>query len=127
MAISSFTLRESRLSRNAAKSDRASCDKLASFALAEIIVKAGAPVVHQLQTVGYDPESGCYVFKHFLITGKGEFLLPNKHGFFEVSHTVSIRPAPHSAVSARGKPENKPLPISKKPSRGMSRRWRKTV
>jgi len=74
-------------------------ERLASLALARMIVEAGAPVVRQLQTVGYDPESGCYVFGHFLINAKGELLLPNKHGFFEVSRSVSIRPAPHSALS----------------------------
>lgn len=74
-------------------------DRPASLALARMIVEAGAPVVRQLQTVGYDPESGCFVFKHFLITPKGESLLPNKHGFFEVSRSLSIRPAPHPSIS----------------------------
>jgi hypothetical protein len=71
----------------------------ASLALACMIVEAGAPVVRQLQTVGFDPESGCCVFKYFLITPKGELLLPNKHGFFDVSRTISIRPAPHPTLN----------------------------
>ena len=64
-----------------------------------MIVEAGAPVVRQLQTVGYDRESGCYVFGHFLINPKGDFLTPNKHGFFEVSRAMSIRPAPHPTLN----------------------------
>ncbi|MBU4232788.1 MAG: toprim domain-containing protein [Desulfobacterales bacterium] len=74
-------------------------DRPASLALARMIVEAGAPVVRQLQTVGYDPESGCYVFKHFLINPKGDFLTPNKHGFFDVSRAISIRPAPHPTLN----------------------------
>jgi hypothetical protein len=71
----------------------------ASLALARMILESGAPVVRQLQTVGYDPETGCYVFKHFLITPKGEFLPPSEHGFFDLSRTLSIKPAPHSTLN----------------------------
>ncbi|MFZ5447059.1 MAG: toprim domain-containing protein [Thermodesulfobacteriota bacterium] len=70
-----------------------------SLALAELIVESGAPVVRQLQATGYDSESGCYVFKTFLITPKGQMLLPNNHGFFEATRALYIRPAPHPTLS----------------------------
>ena len=73
-------------------------ERAASLALARMIVNAGAPVVRQLQTVGYDLESNCFVFKHFLIDPKGAVVLPNSFGFFEISRTINIQPAPHPTL-----------------------------
>jgi hypothetical protein len=73
-------------------------DRAASIALARMIVESGAPVVRQLQTVGHDRESNCFVFKHFLIDPKGVVVLPNSFGFFEISRTISIQPAPYPTL-----------------------------
>ena len=74
-------------------------ERPASLALARRIVEAGAPVVRQLQIIGYERESDCYVFKHFLINRKGGLVTPNNHGFFDVSRSLSIRPAPHPTLN----------------------------
>jgi len=73
-------------------------DRKASLALARMIVESRAPVVRQLQTVGYDNESDCYVFKHFLIDNHGKIILPNQKGIFEFSKAEHLRPTQQSTV-----------------------------
>jgi hypothetical protein len=73
-------------------------DKFPSLALTEKIIEAGAPVVRQLQVTGYDKESDCYIFKDFAINRKGEMILPNAKGFFEISRSDQIRPAQYPTV-----------------------------
>ncbi len=73
-------------------------DRQASLALARMIVESRSPVVRQLQTIGYDLESDCYVFKHFLIDNQGKIILPNPKGIFELSKSKHLRPAQQSAI-----------------------------
>ena len=73
-------------------------DKFPSLALTEKIVESGAPVVRQLQVHGYDRESNHYVFRDFAINPKGEMIVPNTKGFFDVSRTEQIRPAQYPTV-----------------------------
>lgn len=73
-------------------------DKMPSLDLTRRIIEAGAPVVRQLQVLGYDRESDCYIFKDFAIDHKGKMILPNSKGFFELSRTDQIRPAQYPTV-----------------------------
>jgi len=66
--------------------------KLASVALVRKILASGAREVRQLNAVGLDLDTGCYVFRDFLITPDGKKVLPNKNGIFELSSTTAIRP-----------------------------------
>ncbi len=78
-------------------------DKMPSLALTRRIIEAGAPVVRQLQVLGYDKESDCYIFKDFAIDRKGEMIFPNQKGFFELSRSDQIRPAQYpTAKPAKG-------------------------
>jgi hypothetical protein len=77
-------------------------DRRASMALAKRIVETKSPVVKQLQTVGFDDESGCYVFRDFMIDKKGKTVLPDKKGFFRLSHSTYLRPAQYNTI----RPEN---------------------
>jgi hypothetical protein len=74
-------------------------DKFPSLALTEMIVESGAPVVRQLQVTGYDKESGCYIFRDFAINQKGEMILPNGKGFFEISRSEQVRPAQYPTIN----------------------------
>lgn len=74
-------------------------DKQPSMALTRRIIEAGAPVVRQLQVTGYDKESDCYIFKDFAINRKGEMVLPNSKGFFELSRSDQIRPAQYPTIN----------------------------
>lgn len=69
-------------------------DKWPSLALTRHIIESKAPVVRQLQTTGHDKESNSYIFKDFAVNCKGEMILPNKKGFFEISRLEQVRP-PH--------------------------------
>ncbi len=73
-------------------------DKFPSLALMEKIVEARAPVVRQLQAHGHDKESNYYIFRDFAINPKGEMILLNSKGFFEVSRDNQIRPAQYPTV-----------------------------
>ena len=73
-------------------------DKKPSLALARRIVEAKAPVVRQLHTIGYDPESRCYVFKDFMVNRQGQIVKPNQHGFFELAKTTYIRAAQYPTI-----------------------------
>lgn len=68
------------------------------------IVESMAPVVRQVQTIGYDAESGCYVYRHFMIRPSGETVLPNEKGFFEVGRRKYIRPPSSGVVDKTVKP-----------------------
>jgi hypothetical protein len=68
------------------------------------IVESMAPVVRQVQTIGYDAESGCYVYRHFMIRPAGETVLPNEKGFFEVGRRKYIRPPSSGVVDKLVKP-----------------------
>ncbi|MCL6584878.1 MAG: toprim domain-containing protein, partial [bacterium] len=74
-------------------------DKIASLALTRRIVESGAPVVRQLQVIGYDKESDYYIFKDFAIGRKGEMIFPNSKGFFEMSRFEQGRPAQYSTIN----------------------------
>jgi len=76
-------------------------DGPASTALARLIVEKGAPIVRELQTIGLDRESHCYVFKTFCINQKGCFLLPNKYGFFQVTSRDFILPANYPSIAPK--------------------------
>ena len=74
-------------------------DKMPSLALTRMIVESGAPVVRQLQVTGYDKESDCYFLRDFAINRKGEMILPNEKGFFEISRSEQVRPAQYPTIN----------------------------
>lgn len=61
-------------------------------ALAVKIAGAKAPVVRQIYTLGHDRDSGCLVFKDFLIDPSGKFHTLDDRGFFRVSRKEFLRP-----------------------------------
>lgn len=71
----------------------------ASLALARKIVQSRAPVVRQLQTIGYDPDSGCYVFKDFMINSKSEIISPDSRGFFDYKPMLLLKAAAHPTLN----------------------------
>jgi hypothetical protein len=73
-------------------------NKQASHALARMVVEAGAPLVRQLNVIGYDDASGAYVFKDFLIDIKGKYRGPDKRGFFEVSKKEYVKPPSYKTI-----------------------------
>jgi len=66
-------------------------EKAPSRALVKSIVESGAPEVRQLQTKGHDKESGCYVFRQFMINAKGGLEHPNSNGFYPVNKNEYVR------------------------------------
>jgi hypothetical protein len=74
-------------------------NEAAALALARKIVNSRAPVVRQLQTVGFDPVSGCYVFQGFMINHKGEFIKPNERGFFAFKPMMLLKAASHPTIN----------------------------
>jgi len=76
-----------------------------SLALARKIVESDAPVVRQLQKVGYDIDADSYVFQYFAIKPDGKLIRPNKQGFFETSRRAYIRPGQYPSLKPiKGKP-----------------------
>lgn len=75
-----------------------------TLALVEHIVESKAPVVRQLITTGYDPDSKCYVFPHYAIDHNGKNIERDIRGFFPILQGQSLRSAPFSTI----KPEEKP-------------------
>ncbi|HMM38070.1 MAG TPA: toprim domain-containing protein [Desulfovibrio sp.] len=68
-------------------------DKYATNRLSAIILESDAPVVRQVQAVGYDPESRCYVTSHVLITPQGKVLAKNELEAFAVGREFLKSPA----------------------------------
>ncbi len=58
----------------------------ATKALAEMILHCKAPIVRQAEFIGYDHKTRHYIFKDFAINTKGQFILPNKDGFFKAGY-----------------------------------------
>lgn len=73
--------------------------RAASTALIRRILSSGAPEVRQLSSIGLDAETGCYVFRHFLINREGKKVLPNKKGIFELSPSTALRPFPMATLN----------------------------
>lgn len=85
-------------------------DKYSTNALIQLITESGAPVIRQLQTVGYDEKSNYYVFPDFAISPMGQEKYPNKQGFFQVDKARCLRPAQYRTLKpAKTKPEPKDL------------------
>jgi hypothetical protein len=70
--------------------------------LVKKIIESTAPVVRQLQSVGYDDLSDSYINRHFLINPDGEKINPDRKGFFKVSSREYIRPAQHATIKPEG-------------------------
>jgi len=77
-----------------------------SVQLTKRISETRAPVVRQAQRVGYDEDSNCYLFKHFIIKPDGRAELPNDNGFFEVKRREYLRPPSNGVVDRLIKPEH---------------------
>jgi hypothetical protein len=58
----------------------------ATKALAEMILHSKAPVIRQVEFVGYDHKTGYYIMKDFAIDQKGKILFPGSDGFVKVGH-----------------------------------------
>jgi hypothetical protein len=69
-------------------------DQGPSLALAQKIVGSGAPVVRQLEVIGYDRESGACVFHDFAIDREGKVHELGDKGFFTVGRKQLLRPPP---------------------------------
>lgn len=68
-------------------------DASAVTSLLTRITTAKVPIVRQLITKGFDPDSGCYVFRTFAINPAGQLLLPNKSHIYRLDHRNHIRAA----------------------------------
>ena len=64
-----------------------------STAFTRMIVDSKAPVVRQVGILGHDRESGCYLFRDFMVDPAGKILLPDRQGFFRASRQEFLRPA----------------------------------
>jgi hypothetical protein len=54
-----------------------------------------APEVKQPLVIGYQPDSGAYVFSKWAVDCTGKLLAPDKHGFFRIGHNQYIVPPQH--------------------------------
>ncbi|MFZ2630937.1 MAG: hypothetical protein WA081_17220 [Desulfosalsimonadaceae bacterium] len=61
-------------------------------ALLEKIVNAKAPVVRQMESIGLDAATGCYVFPTFMIDRSGKAVFPDKRGMFQATRSDFLRP-----------------------------------
>lgn len=73
-------------------------DRRPSIDLIKLIVGSNAPVVRQIKIMGHDIESDCYIFKHFMVSNKGHIIPISDSGFFTLSRSVYIRPAPYLTI-----------------------------
>ncbi len=73
-------------------------DRFSTNAMIQLITESGAPIIRQLQTVGYDEKSNYYVFPDFAISPTGQKQLPNKNGFFQVDKARCLRPAQYRTL-----------------------------
>ncbi|MCK5664302.1 MAG: toprim domain-containing protein, partial [Thiotrichaceae bacterium] len=84
-------------------------DKIATMAFSRMIVDAKyAPIVRQIDVVGYDEVTQGYYFGDFAIDVQGNKLSPNAKGFFKVSAHESVVPFPYATI----KPSEHPVDIN---------------
>lgn len=74
-------------------------DKLPTTSLLELITHTKAPQIRQMQSIGYDKDSDCYVMPDYLIHPTGEKAVPNQRGIFRVGGKEYVRPAQHKAIT----------------------------
>ena len=72
-----------------------------STALVSMIVNAGAPTVRQVFILGHDQDSGCLVFRDFLVDPSGIIVLPDGRGFFRVSRKEFLMPPDMPTIRPR--------------------------
>jgi hypothetical protein len=72
-------------------------DAKACTALSTMITgNKSAPEVRQLVVIGYQPETGAYIFPRWAVDLSGKLLVPDKRGFFQISHNQYFRPPTHN-------------------------------
>lgn len=72
-------------------------DAKACTALSTVVTgNKSAPEVRQLTVIGYQPETGAYIFPRWAVDSSGKPLGPDKRGFFQVSHNQYFRPPTHN-------------------------------
>lgn len=76
-------------------------DKKPSQALMLKIVASKSPDVRQLDVIGYDIETGYFVFPGFAVDKKGNPIHPDKRGFYELSSIKVIRAAPLPSITPK--------------------------
>ena len=86
-------------------------DQNASISLIKKIVESKAPSVRQLHKVGYDLQSGCYVFSNFCILPSGEYIQPDAQGFYKISADEYLRPVKGNSDKIRPEKEFDPSEI----------------
>ena len=57
-----------------------------------ICARKDKPEIRQVQSIGYDHISGCYLFPEFGVTQSGTIVRKSKSGFFELSRSDYVRP-----------------------------------
>ena len=68
-------------------------NRYAGLALVERLLRQKAPVVRNMETIGYDDVSRVYVFRDFAVKGDGSIIRPDASGIFKLSGSELIRPA----------------------------------
>lgn len=72
-------------------------DAKACTALALMITgNKSAPEVKQLSVIGYQPETRAYIFPKWAVDVTGKQIIPDKRGFFQISHNQYYRPPTHT-------------------------------
>ena len=77
-------------------------DRVPTKALLRQITGTNATVVRRLHSVGYDDESGCYIFKGFAIGPDGTHMKPGKNGFYTLPMKTVLAPASHPFITPEG-------------------------
>ena len=71
-------------------------DAKACTALAAMITgNKTAPEVKQLPVIGYQQDTGAYIFPKWAVDISGKPLVPDKRGFFQIGHNQYFRPPTH--------------------------------
>jgi len=85
-------------------------DKVATMALIRLIVGTkNAPVVRQIEVVGYDAVSQGFYFGDFAIDVQGNRLSPNNKGFFKISGHEYVIPLQYATI----KPSDRQVDINR--------------